>query len=119
MLRVNISNRPDLGKAKHNGYNPRMRLNALITGPISQTAARLRADCAGRNKPGFCYRLYTYKSFKEEMKAFSPPKIHENGISEFISKLKAMGLDNVAEFDFVDPPHPEILFRGLEDLGHM
>ncbi|QGI63255.1 hypothetical protein CEK27_007226 [Fusarium fujikuroi] len=109
----------DLGKAKHNGYNPRMRLNALITGPISQTAARLRADCAGRNKPGFCYRLYTYKSFKEEMKAFSPPKIHENGISEFISKLKAMGLDSVAEFDFVDPPHPEILFRGLEDLGHM
>ncbi|KLO91327.1 Uncharacterized protein LW93_8571 [Fusarium fujikuroi] len=109
----------DLGKAKHNGYNPRMRLNALITGPISQTAARLRADCAGRNKPGFCYRLYTYKSFKEEMKAFSPPKIHENGISEFISKLKAMGLDNVAEFDFVDPPDPEILFRGLEDLGHI
>ncbi|KAG4285519.1 hypothetical protein FPRO06_06779 [Fusarium proliferatum] len=109
----------DLGKAKHNGYNPRMRLDTLITGPISQAAARLRADCAGRNKPGFCYRLYTYKSFKEETKAFSTPKIHENGISEFISKLKAMGFDNVAEFDFVDPPHPEILFRGLEDLGHI
>ncbi|KAF5633274.1 putative ATP-binding PRP16 [Fusarium sp. NRRL 25303] len=30
-----------------------------------------------------------------------------------------MGFDNVAEFDFVDPPHPEILFRGLEDLEHM
>ncbi|KAF5699054.1 putative ATP-binding PRP16 [Fusarium globosum] len=119
MIVVGIVHIIDLGKAKHNGYNPRMRLDTLITGPISQAAARLRADCAGRNKPGFCYRLYTYKSFREEMKAFSTPKIHEDGISEFISKLKAMGFDNVAEFDFVDPPHHEILFRGLEDLGHI
>ncbi|KAF4495144.1 ATP-binding PRP16 [Fusarium agapanthi] len=94
-------------------------LETLLTGPISQAAARLRADCAGRIKPGFCHRLYTYKSFKEEMKTFSPPKIHENGISESILKLKAMGFDNVAELDFVDPTHPGILFRGLEDLEHI
>lgn len=33
--------------------------------------------------------------------------------------LKAMGHENICSFDFVDPPHPEVYLRALEDLFAM
>ncbi|KAH7177706.1 P-loop containing nucleoside triphosphate hydrolase protein [Fusarium sp. MPI-SDFR-AT-0072] len=109
----------DLGKSKQSGHNPRMGLETLLTGPISQAAARQRAGRAGRTKPGFCYRLYTHKSFMEEMRPSNQPAILESDMASHILQLKAMGFDDVARFDFIDPPHPEILFNGLQDLIFM
>ncbi|KAF4343172.1 pre-mRNA-splicing factor ATP-dependent RNA helicase prp16 [Fusarium beomiforme] len=106
----------DLGNAKHNGYKPRMGMDTLLTGPISQAAPRQRANCAGRTKPGFYCRLYTHETFLENMKPYVQLGIHEESISVCILQLKAAGFDHVAAFDFIDLPHPEILFRGLEDL---
>ncbi|KAI8410273.1 hypothetical protein FOFC_10127 [Fusarium oxysporum] len=106
----------DLGKSKQSGNNPRMGLEALLTGPISQAAARQRA---GRTKPRFYYRLYTHKSFMEEMRPSNQPQILESDMASHILQLKAMGFDDVARFDFIDPPHPEILLNGLQDLIFM
>ncbi|KAF5622472.1 pre-mrna splicing factor rna helicase prp43 [Fusarium sp. NRRL 52700] len=69
--------RIDLGKSKQSGYNPRMGLETLLTGPVSQAAARQRT---GRTKPGFCYRLYTHRSFMEDTRPSNQPAILESDI---------------------------------------
>lgn len=111
-----MSNRIDLGKSKQSGNNPRMGLEALLTGPISQAAARQRA---GRTKPRFYYRLYTHITFTEEIRPSNQYQILESDMASQILQLKAMGFDDVARFDFIDPPHPEILLNGLQDLIFM
>ncbi|KAL5602764.1 hypothetical protein FOBRF1_010297 [Fusarium oxysporum] len=95
----------DLGKSKQSDNNPRMGLEALLTGPISQAAARQRAGRAGRTKPRFYYRLYTHKSFMEEMRPSNQPQILESDMASHILQLKAMGFDDVARFDFIDPSY--------------
>ncbi|KAK2939187.1 DEAH helicase, winged-helix domain [Fusarium oxysporum f. sp. vasinfectum] len=69
--------------------------------------------------PRFYYRLYTHKSFMEEMRPSNQPQILESDMASHILQLKAMGFDDVARFDFIDPPHPEILLNGLQDLIFM
>ncbi|KAF5691235.1 ATP-binding protein PRP16 [Fusarium circinatum] len=64
----------------------------------------------GRIKPGFCYRLYTHKSFMEDMRPSNQLEILESDTASHVLRLKVMGFDDVARFDFIDRPHPEILF---------
>ncbi|KAF5677779.1 pre-mRNA splicing factor ATP-dependent RNA helicase PRP16 [Fusarium heterosporum] len=94
-------------------------LETLLTGPISQAAAGQRASRAGRMKPGICFCLYTHKCFAEEMRPSTQPEILESDISDKILQLKGVGFNNIAEFNFIDPPHPEVFLRDLEDLIHM
>ncbi|KAF5552383.1 pre-mRNA-splicing factor ATP-dependent RNA helicase prp43 [Fusarium mexicanum] len=87
----------DLGKSKQSDSNPHMGLESLLRGPLSQAAARKRAR---RIKPGFCYRLYTHKSFMEDMRPSNQLEILESDTASHILQLKAMGFDDVARFDF-------------------
>jgi pre-mRNA-splicing factor ATP-dependent RNA helicase DHX15/PRP43 len=57
----------DPGFSKQKVFNPRMRVESLLVSPISRASAKQRAGRAGRTKPGKCFRLYTEKSFKEEL----------------------------------------------------
>jgi pre-mRNA-splicing factor ATP-dependent RNA helicase DHX15/PRP43 len=57
----------DPGFAKQKVFNPRMRVESLLVSPISRASAKQRAGRAGRTKPGKCFRLYTEKSYKEEL----------------------------------------------------
>ncbi|KAF5979865.1 putative ATP-binding protein PRP16 [Fusarium bulbicola] len=107
LLRKEIVYVIDLGKSKQSDSNPRMGLESRLRGPISQAAARKRA---GRIKPGFCYRLYTHKSFMEDMRPSNQLEILESDTASHVLRLKAMGFDDVARFDFIDRPHPELLF---------
>jgi pre-mRNA-splicing factor ATP-dependent RNA helicase DHX15/PRP43 len=57
----------DPGFAKQKVFNPRMRVESLLVSPISKASAKQRAGRAGRTKPGKCFRLYTEKSYNEEL----------------------------------------------------
>ncbi|KAG8376155.1 hypothetical protein BUALT_Bualt09G0033800 [Buddleja alternifolia] len=106
----------DPGFAKQNVYNPKQGLDALVITPISQASAKQRAGRAGRTGPGKCYRLYTESAFHNEMSPTSIPEIQRINLGMTTLNLKAMGINDLLSFDFMDPPSPQALISAMEQL---
>ncbi|KAK6139666.1 hypothetical protein DH2020_026584 [Rehmannia glutinosa] len=106
----------DPGFAKQNVYNPKQGLDSLVITPISQASAKQRAGRAGRTGPGKCYRLYTESAFHNEMSPTSIPEIQRINLGMTTLNLKAMGINDLLSFDFMDPPSPQALISAMEQL---
>ncbi|XP_051132111.1 probable pre-mRNA-splicing factor ATP-dependent RNA helicase DEAH5 [Andrographis paniculata] len=106
----------DPGFAKQNVYNPKQGLDSLVITPISQASAKQRAGRAGRTGPGKCYRLYTESAFHNEMSPTSIPEIQRINLGMTTLNLKAMGINDLLAFDFMDPPSPQALISAMEQL---
>ncbi|KAF5595243.1 ATP-binding protein PRP16 [Fusarium pseudocircinatum] len=106
----------DTGLCIESRFNPRIGLKTIFTGPISKAAAEQRASRAGRNQPGVCYRIYTKEYYDGDLLPTTPASLHTRDLSRLVLQIKAMGFDDVANFDFIDKPDPEVFFRALEDL---
>lgn len=106
----------DPGFAKQNVYNPKQGLDSLVITPISQASAKQRAGRAGRTGPGKCYRLYTESAFHNEMSPTSIPEIQRINLGMTVLNLKAMGINDLLSFDFMDPPTPQALISAMEQL---
>lgn len=106
----------DPGFAKQNVYNPKQRLDSLVITPISQASALQRAGRAGRTGPGKCYRLYTESAYRSEMSPTTIPEIQRINLVHTTLTMKAMGINNLLSFDFVDPPSPQALISAMEQL---
>ncbi|KAL7238100.1 hypothetical protein ACSBR2_004236 [Camellia fascicularis] len=106
----------DPGFAKQNVYNPKQGLDSLIITPISQASAKQRAGRAGRTGPGKCYRLYTESAFHNEMSPSSIPEIQRMNLGLVTLTMKAMGINDLLSFDFMDPPSPQALISAMEQL---
>ena len=105
---------PGFGKVKV--FNPRSGMDSLIVTPISQASARQRAGRAGRTGPGQCYRLYTEHALMTEMLPTAVPEIQRSNLANIALMLKAMGIDDLIEFDFMDKPAVQTLVNALETL---
>lgn len=105
----------DCGFVKLRAYNPSAGVESLTATAISKAAATQRAGRAGRTKPGKCYRLYTEQSF-EAMDSMTAPEIQRSNLAPVLLQLKALGIDNIARFDFPVPPPAELVVRALEIL---
>jgi ATP-dependent RNA helicase DHX8/PRP22 len=106
----------DPGFVKQNVYDPRVGMDSLVVMPISQAQARQRSGRAGRTGPGKCYRLYTEATYRDVMSPNSIPDIQRTNLEHTILMLKAMGIDDVPSFDFMDPPPARILRAASEAL---
>jgi ATP-dependent RNA helicase DHX8/PRP22 len=106
----------DPGFAKQNAYDPRLGMDSLVVMPISQSQARQRSGRAGRTGPGKCYRLYTEAAFRNEMLPNSIPDIQRTNLAHTILMLKAMGINDLLSFDFMDPPPAQTMLTALEAL---
>ncbi|KAL2229101.1 UNVERIFIED_CONTAM: putative pre-mRNA-splicing factor ATP-dependent RNA helicase DEAH5 [Sesamum indicum] len=106
----------DPGFAKQNVYNPKQGLDSLVITPISQASAKQRAGRAGRTGPGKCYRLYTESAFHNEMSPTTIPEIQRINLGMTTLTLKAMGINDLLSFDFMDPPSPQALISAMEQL---
>ena len=102
-----------------NVYNPKTGMDSLVVAPISQASAKQRAGRAGRTGPGKCYRLFTEAAFKNEMLRASVPEIQRTNLSTTVLTLKAMGINDLMGFDFMDPPPPATLVTALEQLYNL
>eukprot|EP00735_Rhodelphis_limneticus_P008596 TRINITY_DN216_c0_g1::TRINITY_DN216_c0_g1_i1::g.1602::m.1602 TRINITY_DN216_c0_g1::TRINITY_DN216_c0_g1_i1::g.1602 ORF type:complete len:1212 (-),score=306.99,sp/Q54F05/DHX8_DICDI/62.60/0.0,OB_NTP_bind/PF07717.11/8e-30,HA2/PF04408.18/4.1e-30,Helicase_C/PF00271.26/2.3e-11,S1/PF00575.18/1.9e-10,DEAD/PF00270.24/6.7e-07,AAA_22/PF13401.1/0.0002,T2SE/PF00437.15/0.00029,AAA_19/PF13245.1/0.003,DUF1308/PF07000.6/0.015,MIP-T3/PF10243.4/0.031,Flavi_DEAD/PF07652.9/0.042,AAA/PF00004.24/1.6,AAA/PF00004.24/1.3e+ len=106
----------DPGFAKQKVYNPKLGMDSLVVAPISKASARQRAGRAGRTGPGKCYRLYTESAFENEMLSNSVPEIQRTNMGNTVLMLKALGINDLIHFDFMDPPPLPSLLSAMEHL---
>ena len=92
-------------------------MDSLVVAPISQASATQRAGRAGRTGPGKAYRLYTEPAFKTEMLPLAVPEIQRTNLGMTVLMLKAMGINDLLGFDFMDPPPAATLVRACRILG--
>lgn len=93
----------DTGVIKLRGYNSKTGIETLQIHAISKAGARQRMGRAGREAPGNCYRLYTEKSF-EELEGETEPEIRRCNLASVVLMLKAAGVEDVVNFDFMERP---------------
>nr|XP_050043546.1 ATP-dependent RNA helicase DHX8-like [Dermacentor andersoni] len=106
----------DPGFVKQNVYNPKTGMDSLVVTPISQAQAKQRAGRAGRTGPGKTYRLYTERAYRDEMLTTPVPEIQRTNLASTVLQLKAMGINDLLSFDFMDAPPTETLIMALEQL---
>lgn len=105
----------DAGFAKLRAYNPQTGIDTLTAVPISKASATQRAGRAGRTKPGKCHRLYSEASFAR-LPDSTIPEIQRSNLASVVLQLKALGIDNIVRFNFLDPPPSRLLCRAFEFL---
>ncbi|KAI9777211.1 MAG: hypothetical protein M1816_004899 [Peltula sp. TS41687] len=106
----------DPGFVKENVYNPRTGMESLVVTPCSRASANQRSGRAGRVGPGKCFRLYTKWAFYNELEENTTPEIQRTNLNSVVLLLKSLGINDLIEFDFMDPPPAETLIRALEQL---
>lgn len=109
----------DSGLARIKRYSWRNKVEQLRIEPISQASANQRAGRCGRVGPGVCIRLYSEEDYKSR-DAFTDPEILRSSLASVILRMKALKLQDVEEFPFVDPPHGRAIADGyhlLQELG--
>ncbi|KAJ3203043.1 DEAH-box RNA helicase prp16 [Dinochytrium kinnereticum] len=99
----------DSGFSKLKVYNPKIGMDSLQITPISQANANQRSGRAGRTGAGSCYRLYTEVAFKQEMFLSNIPEIQRTNLANVVLQLKSLGVRNLLDFDFMDPPPQTIV----------
>lgn len=106
----------DPGFVKENQYNPRTGMESLVVVPCSRASAGQRAGRAGRVGPGKCFRLYTKQAWKNELDSNTMPEIQRTNLTGVILLLKSLGINDLLDFDFMDPPSTDTIVRAVEQL---
>ncbi|CAD0040894.1 unnamed protein product [Aureobasidium pullulans] len=89
---------------------------SLVAVPISRASANQRAGRAGRTGPGKCFRLYTKWAFYNDLPESTTPEIQRTNLTSVVLLLKSLGINDLLNFEFLDPPSPDMLIRSLEQL---
>ncbi|EZG82239.1 putative ATP-dependent RNA helicase [Gregarina niphandrodes] len=106
----------DPGVAKVKVYSAKTGIESLTAVPISQANAKQRSGRAGRTGPGKCFRLYTEDAFNNEMLPTAVPEIQRSELCSTVLQLKALGVNDLLHFDFMDAPPVVNLIQALETL---
>lgn len=106
----------DAGYSKLKVYNPKMGMDTLQITPISQANANQRSGRAGRTGPGQAYRLFTEKAYKDELYIQTIPEIQRTNLSNTVLLIKSLGVKDLLDFDFMDPPPQDVISTSLFDL---
>jgi len=92
------------------------------TGIESQTVVKhAKSGCtqrkgrAGRTASGTCHRLYSEEDY-EDREDFQKPEITRSDLAHVVLAMKKIGISNVANFDFIDPPKREAIEQAIEKL---
>ncbi len=105
----------DPGTARISRYSHRLKVQRLPIEPVSQASANQRAGRCGRVADGICVRLYDEKDFLDRPE-FTDPEILRTNLASVILQMAALGLGDVAEFPFLDPPDRRSIRDGVDLL---
>ncbi|WP_319448310.1 MULTISPECIES: ATP-dependent RNA helicase HrpA [unclassified Mycobacterium] len=109
----------DPGTARISRYSRRTKVQRLPIEPISQASAAQRAGRCGRVAPGVCIRLYSEADFDSRPR-YTDPEILRTNLAAVTLQMAAMGLGDIEDFPFLDPPDQRSIRDGvllLRELG--
>lgn len=105
----------DCGFVKQLTYKPHTGLDSLDIVPIAKSEAIQRTGRAGRTAPGKCFRLFSRK-FYDQLEENTVPEIKRTSLTSVVLSLKCMGISNVLQFDYLDPPDEKMILEALRQL---
>jgi ATP-dependent helicase HrpA len=108
----------DPGVARVKRYSPRQKLDRLHIEAVSQASANQRAGRCGRIAPGTCFRLYSEADFASRPE-FTDPEIRRAALAGVILRMLSLGLGNIEDFPFLEPPDPRAIADGWQQLGEL
>jgi ATP-dependent helicase HrpA len=109
----------DTGLARISRWSTRTKVQRLPIESISQASAQQRSGRCGRVEAGIAIRLYSQEDF-EARPEFTEPEILRTSLASVILQMTSLGLGQVEQFPFVDPPDTRAVRAGvqlLEELG--
>jgi ATP-dependent helicase HrpA len=109
----------DTGTVRISRYSYRTKVQRLPIEPISQASANQRMGRCGRVSAGVCIRLYDEDDFNSRPE-FTDPEVLRTNLSSVILQMLALGLGELNQFPFVQPPEDRNIKDGLsllEELG--
>lgn len=109
----------DCGRSKERKYDLTSGVQSYEVSWISKASASQRAGRAGRTGPGHCYRLYSSAVYEDHFSQFSSPEILRTPVDGLVLSMKAMNIDNVANFPFPTPPDRVALKKAEQVLTHL
>ena len=95
----------DSGLARRARYDRAAGITRLVTERASQASVTQRAGRAGRQGPGFVYRLWE-EAATAALPRFDPPEIVEADLSALLLDCALWGVGDPRELRWLDPPSP-------------
>ena len=108
----------DVGTARISRYSRRTKVQRLPIEKISQASADQRAGRCGRLGPGVCVRLYAEDDY-DARPAFTEPEIQRTNLASVILQMASLGLGEIEDFPFVDPPDRGAIADGITLLTEL
>ncbi len=108
----------DSGVARVKRYRYRGKVEQLQIEPVSQAAANQRAGRCGRVADGVCIRLYDRSDFDARPR-FTDPEVLRSSLAAVILRMKALRLEDIDAFPFLDPPPRRAVADGLALLAEL
>ena len=109
----------DSGFARISRHRHRHAVQRLPVERVSRASAEQRRGRCGRIGPGVCIRLYSAEDF-EARPRFTEPEILRSDLAALLLRLKAIGVEELLEFPFLERPDRRHVSDGerlLRELG--
>jgi len=108
----------DAGTARISRYSTRAKIQRLPIEAISQASANQRSGRSGRTSDGIAIRLYSEEDFLRRPE-FTEPEILRTNLAAVILQMISLGLGNIENFPFLQPPDSRGIKDGLDLLAEL
>ena len=108
----------DTGLARISRYSSRAKVQRLPIEAISQASANQRSGRCGRTSDGIAIRLYSEEDFAKRPE-FTDPEILRTNLASVILQAASLGIADIAEFPFIQPPEAKGVKDGVDLLREL
>ena len=108
----------DAGTARISRYSVRAKIQRLPIEAISQASANQRSGRSGRTSDGIAIRLYSEEDFARRPE-YTEPEILRTNLAAVILQMISLGLGDIQNFPFLQPPDSRGVKDGLDLLTEL